>query len=297
MKKILWDLQKIETRDKVALNGIIAHPTRRGKDKVAVIVVPGLTSTFYGGITRNTIMAAACNAQGYGFAVFNNRGHDIAFDLRWPVRSVKGLAGSGFEKFTDCVYDIDAMIVSLRKQGYRKFILAGHSTGANKVAFYLSRPRYQRGVIGAVLLAPICDIAGTRKAVGKNFDSVVSKIKKQYNGKNGDAIIFSSFDPGLMTIDRFLSMYVPGKAEDMFPYHTANTPWTRFKKIKTPMLLCVGAQDEWLDRSVEQYLDVFRMNTNPASSLTTAVFENSGHLYRGAENQLAKSIVQWIQKL
>jgi pimeloyl-ACP methyl ester carboxylesterase len=297
MEKILWDLQSVDTRDGVRLNGIVAHPKRIAERRSVVVVMPGLTSTFYGGQKRNSEMAAACTAAGFGFAVFNNRGHDIAFDLRWPIRSVAQLGGSGFERFTDCAKDIDAIILGLRTQGYRKFILAGHSTGANKVAYYLSQPKYQHGIIGAVLLAPICDIAGTRKVAGKKFDLEITRIKKLYNGRNGDQLIFSSFDPGLMSIDRFLSMYLPGQAEDMFPYHDLSQKWSRFKKITKPMLLCIGEKDEWLDRSVEDYVGAFASNLNPKSSLHASVIPKAGHLYRMQEKLLAKELLQWIQEL
>src|SRR5207302_128486 len=108
-------------------------------------------------------LSARLNAAGIGYFKFNNRGHDVV------AGRGKHLAGAAFEHFGQCVDDIRAMIGFAVKCGYRRFILAGHSTGANKVLHYAARTRDRR-VMGLVLLGPISDIAAeTRRIRGREL--------------------------------------------------------------------------------------------------------------------------------
>jgi acetyl esterase/lipase len=81
------------------------------------------------------------------------------------TRAGKRLAGAAFERFGESVHDIRAAIALAVKSGYRRVILAGHSTGANKVLHYLARTRDRR-VVGLILLGPVSDVAGERKRIG-----------------------------------------------------------------------------------------------------------------------------------
>src|SRR4030095_11092024 len=75
------------------------------------------------------------------------------------------LAGAAFERFRQSILDIRAMVSFVRLRGYRRVILAGHSTGANKVLYYAARARYRR-VNGIILLGPVSDHAAEAKRLG-----------------------------------------------------------------------------------------------------------------------------------
>ncbi len=289
----MFTIESVITKDGIKLAGIVAYP--KGRSKRAVIWVHGFTSKFYSGQTRNYELAKALAKQGTAFAAFNNRGQDVAVRFYKKDDSVI-FGGAGFEKFTDCVYDIDAYVNFFLAKGYTEIILIGHSTGANKVAYYLLQ-KPNRAVIGGVLAAPISDIAGTRHALGgKKFDSLVASITAQAKGKSGDEIVRVPVDPGILTYDRFLSMYTPGTAEDMFPYYAAQA-WPRFRKITKPLLVVIGENDEWLDRPVASYLHGFIANADRKTKLRSAVIKNSDHSYVGAEKRFAAAVSQWIQTL
>jgi alpha-beta hydrolase superfamily lysophospholipase len=82
------------------------------------------------------------------------------------TRAGKRLAGAAFERFGESVHDIRAAIALAVKSGYRRMILAGHSTGAYKVLHYLA-PTRDRRVVGLILLGPVSDVAGERKRIGR----------------------------------------------------------------------------------------------------------------------------------
>src|SRR5437773_11485874 len=83
-------------------------------------------------------LSTRLNAAGIGYFKFNNRGHDVV------TGRGRHLAGAAFERFGQSVEDIRAMIGFAATCGYRRVILAGHSTGANKVLHYAARTRDRR---------------------------------------------------------------------------------------------------------------------------------------------------------
>lgn len=283
-----FDLESIETKDGVTLHGISTFPP---KAKVAIVWVHGLAGKFYSRPARADAFAKEAAKYNAGFVAFNNRGHDIAAS---GGRSYPYMIGAGFESFTDSVYDIDAVSRFLVKKGIKKIFLVGHSTGCNKVAYYLSQKPHQL-VRGGVLVAPICDIAGSRFVGKKSYDAEVRKIFRKYSKKD-NSVIKTFLDPGIMSFNRFKSLYTPFAPEDMFPYHT-DKPWTRFRKILKPILVCIGESDRWLDRSVDRYLDGFRENAQLGTRLETFSIKGADHHFTGFENKLARKILDWVEEI
>src|SRR5262245_32517909 len=145
------------THDGVSLSGVMAEPAR-GR-RAALIWVHGLGSTFATGQPLIRALSARLNAAGIGYFKLDTRGNHVV------ARAGKRLAGAAFERFEDCVEDIRAMVTLARRAGYRRVVLAGHSTGANKVLHYAARGRDRR-VSAIMLLGPVSDVAGEMKRVG-----------------------------------------------------------------------------------------------------------------------------------
>ncbi len=290
----LWQLDSIKTRDGLTLSGMLSEPDIFDSGRTAVVVVHGLTSAFYQGLGRAQALHEECQAAGYALALYNNRGHNVAIPGAIPnKKGVSAFIGSGFERFEDCLYDIDAVIAHLKKKGYKKFVLIGHSTGANKVAYYLARRSRLKNIIGAVLLSAISDIAAERAVHRQEFSAMHRRVRQMKR----DAIIQSELGPYVMSPARFESLYTPGGSEDMFPYYDESLPWTLFSRIATPLLVCVGAKDEWLDRPVKKYLEAFVRHTPKKATLQTAVIPGANHGYKKHEQKLAQVLIPWINNL
>ena len=151
-------LARLRTRDDVYLDGVFAEPSRRSE--TALVWVHGLGSVFSSGQPLIRELSVRLTRAGVGYFKFNTRGHDVV------AGRGRTLAGAAFERFRDCVLDFRAVIAFARRRGYRKIILAGHSTGANKVLYYAAKIADRR-VTGLILLGPISDIAGEAKRIGR----------------------------------------------------------------------------------------------------------------------------------
>src|SRR4029453_17564741 len=142
----LVSLVRIATRDGVWLDGLVTEPrSRRG---TALIWVHGLGSVFSSGQPLTRELSTRLDAAGIAYFKLNSRGHDVV------ARGGGQLAGAAFERFRQSILDIRAMVSFVRLRGYRRVILAGHSTGANKVLYYAARARDRRGN-SIILLCPL----------------------------------------------------------------------------------------------------------------------------------------------
>jgi pimeloyl-ACP methyl ester carboxylesterase len=278
-------LVRVRTRDGVWLDGVIAEPRRRRH--AALIWVHGLGSVFSSGQPLIRALSTRLNATGIAYLKLNNRGHDAV------ARGGKRLAGAAFERFGESIEDIRTMIALSRQAGYGRIILAGHSTGANKVLHYMARGRDRR-VIGLVLLGPVSDVAAEMKRVGRRELQRRVAVAARIARRDGDALVPRAF--GFWSARRYLSLYRPGEVEDVFPYYRPDARWSAFRRVRVPIAAIVGSRDEYLDRRPAALLEAFARNATRARSFTGIVILGARHGFQGHEDVLARAIVRWVQR-
>lgn len=281
-------LTKIKTRDGISLDGVFVRPKQ--KSETALIWLHGLTSYFYSSQTLLEELSENCQKAGIGYFKFNTRGHDIVVRGQGKHK----LLGTLFEKFEDCTYDIQAMVDFAKKQGYKNIILAGHSTGANKAVYYLYKTR-DRNVKGVLLLGAASDIPAEIQRIGKKkFEREMKRAKLLFS-KDPNSFFLS--DGFVYTAFRFLGLYTPGKAEDVFPYYNSSAPWTALASIRQPIALVMGSRDECLDRPVKKHIEAFRKNAVRSKSFSSFVISRANHSFTKKEKELSKIIISWIKSL
>lgn len=284
-------LAEIETRDKLIHQGIFFWPKK--PTKKAILWVHGLASTFYSNVPLLTEFAKQCEELGVGFASFNNRGHDIVTGIKKvDLSNDKGYtrigAGAGVETFKDSVHDIDAGVAFLHTQGFSKVIVVGHSTGSNKVCYYAATQNNPR-VTGFVLAGPVSDLntPGVDLAkITKNIQKMKTYIKK---GK-GDALLEGVYDLPL-TPKRYVSLL---RDEDMFDYFTGGKKLKTFlSKIHKPLMIVLGAKDEYLNKPARNALKAFdRFTVSPRYK--SVVVRGGLHSFNGKERQFVHEVLQWV---
>ena len=277
-------LVRLRTRDGVWLDGVIAEPRRRRN--AALIWVHGLGSAFSSGQPLIRELSTCLNAAGIAYLKLNTRGHDTV------ARGGKRLAGAAFERFGESVEDIRAMIALARRAGHGKVILAGHSTGANKVLHYAARVRDRR-VSGLILLGPISDIAGESKRFGRRELRRRVAVAERIARRDPDALVPRAF--GFWSARRYISLYRPGESEDVFPYHRPNARWAAFRRVRAPVAAIIGSRDEYLDRRPTELIEAFARNATRARSFTGMVIPGARHGFQKREDVLARAIVRWVR--
>jgi len=279
-------LVRIATRDGVWLDGAVAEP--RGRRRAALVWVHGLGSVFSSGQPLTRALSTRLNADGVAFFKLNNRGHDVV------AGRGRLLAGAAFERFGQSVEDIRTMIAFARRCGYRRVVLAGHSTGANKVLHYAARARDRR-VAGIILLGPVSDVAAEAKRVGARELGRRVTIAQRIARRDPDGLVPRAW--GFWSARRYISLYRPGEVEDVFPYYRPNARWTALRAVRLPVAAILGSRDEFLDRPARVAIEAFRRNAIRARSFTGLVVPRARHGFQGHERELADLVGRWIGTL
>lgn len=280
-------LTTIKTRDGITLDGILIEP--RKKSDTALIWIHGLGSNFSHGQTLVKELSTRCVKNRIAYFKFNTRGHDV---VNRDAPKEKGLRGAAFEKFEECILDIRAMIAHARAHGYKKIILAGHSTGANKILYYVSKTEDRR-VKGLVLLGPISDIAAAKKEHGAAWIVRGLRVAEKLKSKK-DALMPPQY--GIITVARFLSLHLAGKNEDAFPYHRPDARWPALEKIRQPVAVIIGERDEYLDRPAQKLIEIFRAHAPLAKSFSGVIIKSVDHGFKSKEKEFSKIIINWIKQ-
>jgi pimeloyl-ACP methyl ester carboxylesterase len=101
---------------------------------------------------------------------------------------------------------------------------------------------------------------------------------------------------GFWSARRYLSLYRPGGAEDVFPYYRP-ARWAALGKVRVPLAVIIGGRDEYLDRSPSQLIAAFALNAPRAPSISGIVVPGARHGFRGHEAALAREIVGWVRRV
>lgn len=228
---------------------------------------------------------------------FSNRGHDgIAGIKKRKPRSKKGYvyerAGVAHEVFADCADDLQGLVNLLRQRGAKRIFLVGHSTGCQKVVYYLSR-RGQRHVAGAVLLCPISDYASATHEDEPKRRKAEIAARKLVRQRKSTELLPAHLWRGPIDAQRFLSLYTPDSKEEIFTYAQPRKIPRALHKVELPVLVVFAGDDEYRDRATEEIAGWFCKNLRSKRS-EIQIVPGARHSFHGKEAIVARMIRQWI---
>lgn len=276
---------QIVTPKKVLLDGLWLGPA---KPKRAVVFVHGLGSTLF----KKLPLARELVDTRTGVLVFNNRGHDKVAGLS-RKSGTSLLAGSAYEKFTDCADDIQGAVNFARRQGAKSIFLVGHSTGCQKSIYWASKKG--RGVRGIALLAPIGDRSAEVHLQGKKkLDSLVARARSLVrHGKSRELVGVGSW-AHMYSGQRFLSLFAGTGPEELFPYADERRTPRVLRSIRTPILAVLAERDEYADRPAMEMASWFGRHIRKGSVL---LVPRATHSFKRAEREVAALIQQFMQRV
>jgi pimeloyl-ACP methyl ester carboxylesterase len=214
-------------------------PGQRRHDTL-IVIVHGMGGNFYRSSLKKEWLRR-CGCYGFDALTFNNRGSDRAV---------------AFEKFSDCVVDIDAALATGRRLGYRRFVLLGHSTGCQKITFYQAR-RQNPAVRALVLAAPADDLAICRRDLGARYRYWLHRARRLVQAGRGDTLLPMLYEK--FSAHRFLGIADPRSLEaQLFNYDGA---LRHFRSIRCPVLAFFGTREEFACRPVAEMGEALRQRT------------------------------------
>ena len=273
----LCQLVRFESTDGVNLAGLLFEPNvGRASARQAIIWLHGTGGASVFESARTNVLARVFNEHRIAFFPFNNRG------AQYVRRAGRHYGGSAYERIRDCIYDIDGAVRELRRRGFRDITLAGHSTGANKIAVY-DHYRPRNPVKRYVLIAGADDAGLEYANYGpRRFRDYLRKAKTMPRA----ALI-----PGrMMSWRAFYDMANPNGDYNVFPWDPAvrgRRPFRFIRGIRKPALYIYGERDEFgFDTAL------LAKHIGPRGEIV--VIGDADHGFSEHGEELGRIIAEWV---
>lgn len=284
------ELVKVITSDGLELKGFFSDK----KSEIAILHFHGTAGDFY---THEFVEVEGekLAKEKISFLTANNRGHDVYTNIRKHKNGkVEWIQiGGGFEKFEDCLMDIDAWINLLVKRGVKKIILQSHSL-TQKILYYQYK-KSNKKVVGQIHLSP-CNDAGLMKSIlgEKKYIETNKMIAKTIKtGKEKTKLPDELSAVCQMNALAYSGYLVEEGEGNLFPYHNPQSKkWIVLEKNKEPLLAIFGGADIYIKPSNNIAAKLIKQK----SRADVKIISGASHSYLGSEKELIKIIFDWIKK-
>ena len=279
----------VPTKRGVVLNGVLFRPQNERKADTVMIAITGIHGNFYSNPFYYNIGDILNSANiDFVYAQTND-----AFGRIKTVNVITGreeIIGSWNERFSYTDEDIEAYLSFAEKEDYKHIILAGHSLGANKVIYYLSRHHDTR-VEHFFFLSP----ANLDYMMSGVTDREKRIIKEQV--KNGSENKMLPF-PFMGWVE-----CIAGTAYDwqfsglLNNVHTAGDgDFSQAEKITHTGALLVGTYDNFTDGSPSEFLRNLNEHIPTANQNKLIFIDKTGHTYQMKHQEVADEILLQLQE-
>ncbi len=277
------------SEDGFLLEGLLIRPTGDDTSPICVVWIHGNAGRFYD--YPYVMIGRELAASGYTFISANTRGHDISAFL-W--RAAEGRptpwntpmdmpigAGSGWDRLDEAPRDLAAWVSMVVDLGSEGVVLAGHSSGAQRVVLYQAERQDER-VVGVVLASP--DLRGF---MPPGELEVAQHMVAE--GRGMDVLPAQPFAPWY----RQSAQSVTSRAA-MLPHLLDSSDGVpTIAAIRVPFLACFGARE----RGAEDILATITQQVHASAQVETHLIEDADHIYSGHETEVAAVIARWMPRL
>lgn len=287
-------LNRIQTKDGIELVGLLYEPEI--VTKKILVYIHGMAGNFYENKFLDFI-ARTLTDNGTAFFTFNNRGCEYIKDLAKIEEGKRNFVriGDTYEKFEDCLLDIEAGIDFAEEKEFSEIHLAGHSLGGPKIAYYASQTKDAR-LKSLVFVSP-ADMVGLAEA-DKDFERDITTATKMIAEGRGEEIMpFLIWGENYLTANTFLSLSAEDSKVSVFSLYDPENKLSVLGQITIPTIIIMGKTDSATVVPVDELMTRVKSAMMFSSRIETVILGDAGHIYIGYEEQLAAAINTWLQKI
>ena len=270
------------------LNGVLFRQNENRTADTVMIAITGIHGNFYSNPFYYNI-GDTLNRGGIDFIYAQT---NDAFGEIQTVNVTTGkeeLIGSWNERFAYTDEDIDAYLTWAQQAGYRHIILAGHSLGANKVIYYLSRHHDSR-VERFFLLSP-ANLSYMMSGVTEQEKQVIREMVE--SGHGNDMLPF----PFMGWVE-----CIAFTAWDWAFSGLLNNVWTEpngdfseCAQITHTGALLIGTYDNFTNGDPAGFLRNINAHMPTARENQMIFIEKTGHTYQMKHQEVADKILKQLQ--
>ncbi|MBQ3748181.1 MAG: alpha/beta fold hydrolase [Kiritimatiellae bacterium] len=274
----------VATRRGTVLNGALFRSP--GKADTLVIAITGIHGNFYSNPFYYDI-GDALNTAGIDFAYAQTRNAFGVIKTRNVLTKKEEMIGSWNERFADTDEDIAAYLDEVERRGYRHVILAGHSLGANKVIYYLSRHHDPR-VKHFILMSP-ANVDYMTSGVMREEREIVAALMAQ--GKGCEMLPF----PLMGWVDCTVATATDWLGPTLNNVRTApGGDWSQISHVTHTGALLIGTYDRFTDGDPAAFLENINSHFPKADENKLVFIEKTGHTYQQKHREVADAITRLV---
>lgn len=285
------------TEDDLRLQGI--HYDSNSRDK-CVLFVHGMSGNFIENYFAH-VLGETLSDYNVDFIYSHNRGYSHINDIlkKESDGSYKTIrVGVTYERFKECIYDIDAWLNEVRKLGYKKIILLGHSLGCNKTVYYYSEKR-PKDIAGVILASPP-DMVGLFETpkYQRNHQELLEEAKRNVKEGNPRKLVSSMvWDWYNLSSQTYIDLSETGGAVDNLPVLRNPEKFSALENIDVPILGIMGEHDDIAIRSLKEDLDLIASKATSCPSFKKQFIKGANHTYDQQEKEFSSTVADWVKKL
>ena len=278
----------VETERGTLLNGVLFSSEK--KADTVVIAITGIHGNFYSNPfyynIGDTLTAGEID---FIYAQTNDAfGQIQTFNVKTQTPE---LIGSWNEDFNYVDEDIEGYLNFAHKEGYKTIILAGHSLGANKVIYYLSRHHDKNNVSHFILLSP-ANLTWLMKNVTEREKQI---ILEYVESGNGDKILPFYFMGWVECIAKtaYQWLFTP----TLNNVHVeADGDFSQAEKITHTGAMIIGTYDNFTYGDPAGFLSNINNHMPTAKENKLIFIQNTGHTYQKKEQEIAEDILKVVKE-
>ncbi len=279
----------VPTKRGVVLNGVLFRPEEKRIADTVMIAITGIHGNFHSNPFYYNI-GDTLNSGGIDFIYAQTN------DAFGQIRTVnvntgkEELIGSWNERFAYTDEDIEAYLDFAEHEGYTHIILAGHSLGANKVIYYLSRHHDPR-VEHFFLLSP----ANLTHMMSSVTEREIQQIRELVERGDGDRMLPFPFMGWVECIaNTAWDWQFSGLLNNV---HTAKDgDFSQAEQITHTGALLVGTYDNFTDGDPSEFLRNLNEHMPTAKENKLIFIEKTGHTYQMKHQEVADLILRQFQE-
>ncbi|MBR1660992.1 MAG: alpha/beta fold hydrolase [Acidaminococcaceae bacterium] len=279
----------VPTKRGVVLNGVLFRPETQKTADTVMIAITGIHGNFYSNPFYYNIGDTLNRANiDFVYAQTNDAFGEIK---TLNVRTGKEeTIGSWNERFAYTDEDIEAYLDFAEAEGYRHIILAGHSLGANKVIYYLSR-HHDKRIERFFLLSP-ANLSYMMSGVTERQKQI---IREQVERGDGDRMLPFPFMGWVECIaNTAYDWQFSGLLDNV---HTeTDGDFSQAERITHTGALLVGTYDNFTDGDPSEFLRNLNRHMPAAAQNDLIFIEKTGHTYQMKQQEAADKILKQLQK-
>ncbi|MBR0316428.1 MAG: DUF1749 domain-containing protein [Synergistaceae bacterium] len=278
----------VETERGTLLNGVLFSSEK--KADTVVIAITGIHGNFYSNPfyynIGDTLTAGEID---FIYAQTNDAfGQIQTFNVKTQTPE---LIGSWNEDFNYVDEDIEGYLNFAHKEGYKTIILAGHSLGANKVIYYLSRHHDKNNVSHFILLSP-ANLTWLMKNVTEREKHIILEYVESGNENKILPFYFMGWVECIAKT-AYQWLFTP----TLNNVHVeADGDFSQAEKITHTGAMIIGTYDNFTYGDPAGFLSNINNHMPTAKENKLIFIQNTGHTYQKKEQEIAEDILKVVKE-